>query len=110
MAMRTNGRRLARDGDPLTLSAMPGGDAMAPPELARDAPVADVFHPLEEDHFAVVGDEADAAALHCFNGFLGERLRAHKPLRREQGLDDGLAAVALADVHDVRFDLDEFSR
>ena len=30
----------------LAVVAMPGGDAMAPPELARDAPVADVVHPL----------------------------------------------------------------
>ena len=77
------------------------GNAMAPPELARDAPIADVLHPLKEDDLAIVGHKADAAAAHRFHGLFGQRLHVHEPLRRNQRLDDGLAAVALAEVDRV---------
>ena len=40
------GGRLAGDGDGVAGGAVPGGDAVAPPELAGDAPVVDVGHPL----------------------------------------------------------------
>ena len=33
----------------VTLAAVPNGNAVSPPELAADAPVADVFHPIDVD-------------------------------------------------------------
>ena len=39
--------------------AVPCGDAMAPPELAGDAPVVDVGHPLEVDLFVHLRGEVD---------------------------------------------------
>ncbi len=80
---------------------------MSPPELARDDPVANVLHPVEERLFPIVGDEADAAIAHSVHGFRGERLRFHKPLRGHQRLHDGSAAIALADGQRVRIDLFE---
>ena len=75
---------------------------MAPPQLARDAPVVDVAHPLEVRLGVLFGRKADVALLHRGNGLVGERLNPDKPLRREQRLNHGLAAVALADgVHVV---------
>src|SRR5690348_11104728 len=44
-AMGADQRRLAGDGDLAAMAAVPGGDAMAPPELARDVPVANVLQP-----------------------------------------------------------------
>ena len=78
---------------------------MAPPELARDAPVADVVHPLEVGLGPVVRDELDAAVLHRLDGLLGQRLRLDEPLRGDQRLDDGLAALALAEAERVVLDL-----
>ena len=78
---------------------------MAPPELARDAPVADVLHPVEERLVPVVGDELDAAFVHRVHGFVGQRLGFHEPLRGDQRLHDGAAAIALADGQRVRLDL-----
>ena len=83
------------------------GNAMAPPELARDAPIADVVHPFEVGLGPVFGDELDASGLDDGNGFFGERLSAHEPLGGDQRLHDGLAAVALADGQRVGLDLFE---
>ncbi len=73
---------------------VPRRDAMAPPQLPRDAPVLDVVHPLEVGLAPVLGDELDAPVLDCRDGRLGERLGAHVPLIRQQRLDDDAAAVA----------------
>ena len=80
---------------------------MAPPQLARDAPVADVVHPLEVGLGPILGDELDAAGFDHRDGFFGERLGAHEPLRGDERLDHRLAAVALADGERVRLDLFE---
>src|SRR5205823_2314494 len=45
-AFRTRGWIGARDDGLATGIAVPGWNAMSPPELARDAPVADVVHPF----------------------------------------------------------------
>ena len=74
---------------------------MAPPELARDAPVVDVLHPVEVGLGPRLRDDARGAALHRRERRLGERLHLHEPLRREHRLDDRLAALAAADGHDV---------
>ncbi len=91
----------ARHGDLAAVGAVPGGDAMAPPELARDAPVVDVPHPLEVRLGILFGRKADVALLHRGNCRVGQRLNPDKPLGRKQGLNDRLAAVALADGVDV---------
>ena len=80
---------------------------MAPPELARDAPVADVVHPLVVSLGPVGGDEFDAAVLHHFDGLFGQRLRLDEPLRGDQRLDRRLAALARAEAERVVFHLDQ---
>ena len=67
---------------------------MAPPELARDAPVLDVAHPFEIGLGPALRDEADAALLDRRDGRGGERLGTHEPLVGQVGLDDGAAAIA----------------
>ena len=83
----------ARDVDVAGL-VVPGGNAVAPPELAADAPVLDVAHPLEVGLRPVVRHEADAAVLDRPDRRLGERRDAHVPLVGEPGLEHGAAAVA----------------
>ncbi len=69
---------------------------MAPPELARDAPVMDVAHPLEISFGVLRGRELDVALLDSGDGLVGQRLNLHKPLCRQARLYNGFAAVALA--------------
>ena len=76
---------------------------MAPPKLARDAPIADVLHPIEERLVPIVGHELDAAFVHRGHRFFSQRLGFHKPLRGNERFHDGAATVALADRERVRF-------
>ena len=78
---------------------------MPPPELAADAPVLDVAHPLEVGAVPVFRHEADAAVLDRADRGCGERRDAHVPLVSEPGLDHGDAAVAARDREAVRLDL-----
>src|ERR1700735_3944651 len=88
---------LARDGDLFTIGAMPGWNAMAPPQLARDAQVANVAHPFVINGLPVFGRHLDSAGFDGFNCRLSERLHLYEPLRGGARFDDGAAAVAGAD-------------
>ena len=82
---------------------------MAPPELAGDAPVVDVLHPVEVGLLVLLGGEADGlvavgVGLDGGDGLGGQRLDLDEPLGGEARLDDGLAAVAMADVVGVVLD------
>ena len=95
----------------LAVVAVPDGDAMAPPELARNAPVANVVEPVEQNRALIVGDDLDQAATDSFLGGLGQRLHFHEPLRGDTRLDFGLAAIADADgVRDIFDALEQAER
>src|ERR1035438_4420057 len=87
--------------------ASPRGDAMSPPQLTRDAPVVDVLHPVEINLFVIFGNDGDLAALDGFDRFLRERLNFDKPLLGEARLNDGSAALALAEGESVVFFADK---
>src|SRR2546425_4084737 len=70
---------------------------MAPPELPRNAPVADIAQPVEVNCAPVLGNDLDFPPFDHSDGRLSQRLHAHEPLRGGPGLDDRLAAVAGAD-------------
>src|SRR6185295_5427572 len=94
----------------VALPAVPRGDLVPPPELARDAPVADVLHPPEVDLLPMLGDEARllvgrSAVADRGDRRLRERLDLHEPLDRQHRLDDRPTAVALCDRKRVRLDL-----
>src|SRR6266446_10240838 len=55
--------RLARNGNLLAIPAMPRRNAVSPPELSRQRPVADIPHPLEIHLAPVFGDDPDLTAL-----------------------------------------------
>src|SRR5205085_9080533 len=73
-AARTSRRGFASHDDFPALAAVPGWDAMAPPELARNAPVADVIHPLVVGLHPVSRNKFNLAALHHLDRFFGQRL------------------------------------
>ena len=106
-AVGAAGGVLAGDRDLAAVVAVPGRNLMAPPELAGNAPVVDVLHPVEIGLGEALGDELDAAVLHHVDGGLGQRLHLHKPLGAGEGLHHVAAAVAAADVVAVGLDLDE---
>ncbi len=107
----------AGDGDAAAGFAVPCGDAMAPPELAGDAPVVEVVHPFEIDLFVHLGREVDGGvfAFDGVDGVSGDALAAgvgclvdgEEPLHGETRLDDDAGALREADGVGVVFDGDE---
>ena len=83
------------------------GDAVAPPDLAADAPIADVLHPVEIDALPAFGLDGDLALAHRLDGRLGEGPHPHEPLLRQAAVHHRVATVAVADLVLVVLDLDE---
>src|ERR1039458_7066725 len=67
-ALRTLRGRLARRNAFAAVLAIPRRNAMAPPQLARDAPVVNVAHPLEIRLGVILGNELDLAVFDRFDG------------------------------------------
>src|SRR5260370_21486743 len=82
---------------------MPGRNPMPPPQLARDAPIVDVVHPVQVNLTIVLRRDGDLAALYDLNRALRQRLDLDEPLRRKSRLNDRAAAVALAESDGVIF-------
>ena len=89
--------------------AVVGRNAVTPPELTRNAPILDVFHPVEVDLFKACRNKLGFAVAHRFDGGLGERLHANEPLLGDHRLDRGVAAVAGAHVVGMLLDLLELT-
>ncbi len=104
---RTSGSRFQPSpsgGSVLTYcSSPPDRDLVTPPQLAGDAPGADVLHPVHVDARVVLGPEANLAGPHHVDGGLGQLLHPHEPLERDQRLDP--LARALRERHLVRVGL-----
>ena len=124
---------LARYGDVLVL-AMPRRDAVAPPELAGDAPVVDVRHPLEVGLRVHLRREADVAIAYGVDcrlrdgracglrptrrglsgtGSLRRRDRfvhRQEPLQRQARLDHGAGALRNRNRHAMILDRHEEPR
>ncbi len=66
---------------------------MAPPELAADAPVLDVVHPLKVGLGPALRNEAGPAVFHGANRRLRERADLHVPLVGEPRLEHRLAPI-----------------
>jgi len=84
--------------------AVPHRDAVAPPELAADAPVLDVVEPVEIRLRPAFRVESDDARGDGALGFLDLRV-ADEPLLAEAGLDRHVGAFGEADGVLVRFGL-----
>src|SRR5262249_47177712 len=88
---------LARDVHATVALAVPGRNPMAPPELAGDAPRPDGLHPVVVRLRPTSRDDLDAALADGLGRLGGQWLHVHVPLLGDQGLDDGLAAIAESD-------------
>jgi hypothetical protein len=89
---------------------VPGGNPMPPPELARDAPVLDVPHPVPIGADPVRRHELHRTALHQFQPARGELLHPHEPLVGEIGLDHLSGAIAARHLQLVLLLLDQQAR
>ena len=96
VALRALGEvRRARRASLPSASQYQTGMPVAPPELARDAPVADVLHPVVVRLASTPrGTIRDAAVAHRLDRGLGQRLHADVPLLGDERLHHRLAAVA----------------
>ncbi len=77
---------------------------MPPPDLARDAPVADVFHPVIVGILPLFRQDAGLSLLHRLKCALGQGADLDVPLERQVRFNHGLAAVAAAHRHGVVLD------
>ena len=108
-ALGTDGDGLLADGHLAAVIAVIGGDLVAPPQLAGDAPVMDVLHPVGIGLGEPLGDKADVAVIGHPEGFLGQGGHLHEPLGRDQRLHIVVAAVAGAHVVAVILGLDQIA-
>ena len=60
--------------------AVPGGNLVAPPKLAGNAPIMDVFHPIDISLGEALGYELNGSVLHHADGLLGQGRHLHEPL------------------------------
>ena len=92
---------------PAAVLAVEHGDAVTPPQLAGNAPIMHVLHPVDIGLGEALRHELDRAVVHDADGLLGKRLHLDEPLRGDEGLDVVVAAIARADVVGVGLGLDE---
>ncbi len=83
--------------------AVPDRDLVSPPELARDAPGADLLEPVEVDAGPLVGLDVDLVGFDDGHRRAGELVHAAEPLQRDQRLDP--LAGAVREGHRVRVGL-----
>ena len=89
---------------------MPDRYPVAPPQLPRNAPVANVLEPLQQNRPLVVRHHFNFRRRTKFTGhrflrFVGQRFHFHEPLGRKPRLHDRFATVAGAHVVRVLGDL-----
>src|ERR1043166_4369457 len=86
---------------------MPRWNTVSPPELAGDAPVMNVAHPLEICLGVVFRRERDLTFFYRLNRAIGQRLDLDEPLCGKPGFHNGLPAVTLANSPRVFLDARE---
>ena len=90
----------------MAVGAVPHRDAVAPPELPRDVPVAQAVQPLDVRALPSLGPERDPAVERGLLRRAPQPIDRDEPLQaRDPRLDLAVAAVAVADGVHVRPDL-----
>ena len=83
------------------------GDTVTPPKLTRNAPVADILHPVEVAVFKALRDKSKLTALYNVDSGLRKLLHRNEPLIGGSRLNGCAAALAAAYVVLVRLDFNE---
>ena len=87
-----------------------GRDALSPPQLARDAPVLDVLHPVPVGILVFLGHEADRVLHDGFRRRTGQLAHREEPLHREFRFVGHARALRVAHVVGVLLGLFEQPR
>ena len=106
IVLRQRVRVVARDIH-IAFGVIPRGDAMAPPQLARDTPILNVDEPLVVGAGPVFGHKLEVAQRHGIEPALRQRFHFHEPLIGEHGLDNRIGAAAARHHQLVRLGLAE---
>src|SRR5947207_13986304 len=88
---------------------MPGWNPVPPPQLSGNAPVMDVFHPVQINLLVIFRNDRDLAVFNDLRCPLRQRLDFDKPLRRKPRPDHRPAAVAFSQRNRVVFFSDKKS-
>ena len=94
-AMRANRQILAGNNRFTAAFAVPGGNAMPPPNLPRNTPVADIFQPVQIRTTEPLWHKLHLSVPHHFHRWFRQRFHFNKPLFRHQRLHNGAAALAM---------------
>mmetsp|Transcript_45487 Transcript_45487/g.140564 ORF Transcript_45487/g.140564 Transcript_45487/m.140564 type:complete len:526 (-) Transcript_45487:1306-2883(-) len=86
----------------LGLRDLVGRDAVAPPQLPRDAPLLDVLQPVEPGLVVELWKDLQLPLAQGLDALVGEFLAIHPPLGLQERLDDVLRLAAEAQAHRVR--------
>ena len=86
-ALAAASRVFAADGHRAAVVAVPHRNAVAPPQLTADAPVADIFHPVHILLREALRHELRFAALDAGNRRFRQRLHLHEPLPGDHRLN-----------------------
>src|SRR5262249_16052558 len=84
----------------LSVRSVPRWNLVTPPELARNAPGLDIFHPVEIGLLPVLRNELGFSLAHSGDGGFRQFLAINLPLVGQEGLDHDVRAVAMR--NDVR--------
>src|SRR5690606_29131504 len=78
-----------------------GRDAVSPPELARNTPVPDVFHPMPVRILHIFGKKTDLIRHDRLKSWLRKGFHIDVPLQRKPGLDNGPRSLGSPDMIDI---------
>ena len=92
-ALRTHAGRFLRHHNLPALVAVVSRNPVPPPELAADAPVADVIRPVVINLVHAFRDEPDLAFLHRLHRRFDQFVHLYEPLFLDHRLDGRLTAV-----------------
>ena len=101
VTMGTGRDILAADGHLAAVVAVPDGDTMPPPELARDTPVVDVLEPVQVDFVEASRHDLQQIILDGSDSGSGEWHHLDEPLFGNERLNHGVTALAVPQRHSV---------
>ena len=91
-------------------SEIPSRNAVSPPELAADAPVLNLLHPVAVGVLELRREEPDGVVHDVGQSRFRNLRHRHEPLQREPGFNDRIGALGSPDFVRVRLDFDEVPR
>ena len=108
-ALGTGCGHLGRNHGLPALVAVVGRNPVSPPQLAADAPVADIVRPVEIDLLQTFGNQFHLTVFHRFHRGLDEFFHLYEPLLLYQRFHGCLAAVMGAYIVGIFLDLHQES-